>query len=85
MYRPSIARLALASLLHAVGSLGLTPLERSDAPRPTGWRNPFRAVVSAGGMPHQSARECARRRGGDDWLAERNTSRARRGLASLPR
>lgn len=33
-----------------------------------------------GYVPHQGPRECARRRGGDDWLNHKAADRIRRGL-----
>ena len=85
MYRPSLARSALALLIAAAGSLGLSKHQQQNARAPRGWRNPFKAVASSGGTPHQGPRECARRRGGQDWLGDRNFRRARRGLPALTR
>jgi hypothetical protein len=86
MQRRSLSRIAIAALSAAVGALTYTPNFISDGKAPRGWRNPLKILFSANRFtPHQGARECARRRGGADWLAIRNADRASRGLAPLPR
>ena len=85
MHRPSLANRALSLLIAAAGSLGLSQHQVQNSRAPRGWRNPFKAVTSSGGTPHQGARECARRRGGADWDAYRDAVRHERGLPFLTR
>ena len=81
--------LSLATLLAATAlSESVVPAAREAVrsvagkqPRPT-FRQFFGMTDS---RPNTYARECARRRGGQDWLDDRNFRRARRGLPALTR
>lgn len=81
MYRPSLARLALAALIGALGSLGQSEHDIRNSVRPRGWRNPLRGIFASNKFtPHQGPREMARRRGGRDWLTFKMADRETRGL-----
>jgi hypothetical protein len=75
------------SLLAVAAALGLSQNGAAgrvirSIPRIFGSRTKKAVTGKLGGryMPHQSHRECARRRGGAAWLAFKRADRARRGL-----
>lgn len=90
--RSKLAR-ATALAVYALSSLASSADKaaaalRTLSPRPTSSRkrgrmpvNPFSRLWGRSKyMPHQGKRECARRRGGDDWANFKARDRIRRGL-----
>jgi hypothetical protein len=73
--RGTLGLTALATLLGLAG----TSIPLRGNPVVGEPRTPSLAYINKY-RPHQGKRECARRRGGEDWMRQRNEERVRRGL-----
>lgn len=77
-------RLSLSALLVALAgatSMGSPSVVIRDRPGPpTAKRQAHKKIRWGNNVPHQGKRECARRRGGQDWLNFRAADRISRGL-----
>lgn len=77
-------RLSLSALLVALagaGSIGptLAPQDHQPGPPPAK-RQANKKIRWGNSVPHQGKRECARRRGGQDWADRLAADRVERGL-----
>lgn len=78
-------RLSLSALLVALAGAfpspeaGPVPI-RLREPLPDRRKQAFKKMRHGNSVPHQSKRECARRRGGKDWADWKSADRVSRGL-----